>query len=448
MPAGIEVVDMTEDQDAEALESQQSSRNFDTPQSPVLQIDPALGGGQEVRLCNPCVPDPNPLPHLPFESPTSLGIHSFPRPEFERTRVPSNDSSHLSISNLPRRSSSTRHSFHQLSRSNFQTSDEPPGQEVGIGSSDQQSTIRPSRSRQFRNLQANHPSAYGSVPDRTLHDRYLDSIIPPLHLRHRHHASASASTIPDSRYRSLSDLNAPLPPRPLPPRPHPQLREEDECPICHQALPPKGPDGSETAREAHIAECIEQHFASSTSRSARRYHPAATDAAVMASAASASHNQAAGGSDMAQGSDRRSSESTANADSSESAFRRMSSQRRRVAGMVTYLATEKDCLGEGGEPAECVICFEEFEQGVEMGRLECLCKFHKVCRMLERALESLALARSHSLTCRWGSYRLVYGNGGIRRAQALVRCIRAVLPDQSKEEDTVELIYLIVERQS
>lgn len=46
--------------------------------------------------------------------------------------------------------------------------------------------------------------------------------------------------------------------------------------------------------------------------------------------------------------------------------------------MFKYLATEKDCIAEGGEPAECVICFEEFEQGVEMGRLECLCKFHKV----------------------------------------------------------------------
>ena len=47
--------------------------------------------------------------------------------------------------------------------------------------------------------------------------------------------------------------------------------------------------------------------------------------------------------------------------------------------MVVYLATEKDCVGEGGEgEAECVICFEEFEVGDEMGRLECLCKFHKV----------------------------------------------------------------------
>jgi hypothetical protein len=33
----------------------------DTAQSPAA-INPALGGGEEVRLCNPCVPDPNPEP--------------------------------------------------------------------------------------------------------------------------------------------------------------------------------------------------------------------------------------------------------------------------------------------------------------------------------------------------------------------------------------------------
>lgn len=47
--------------------------------------------------------------------------------------------------------------------------------------------------------------------------------------------------------------------------------------------------------------------------------------------------------------------------------------------MVVYHASEKDCVGEDGEGAqECVICFEEFAVGDEMGRLECLCKFHKV----------------------------------------------------------------------
>jgi len=48
--------------------------------------------------------------------------------------------------------------------------------------------------------------------------------------------------------------------------------------------------------------------------------------------------------------------------------------------MVVYHASEKDCVGEDEQAQECVICFEEFAVGDEMGRLECLCKFHKVCR--------------------------------------------------------------------
>lgn len=170
MPAGVEIVDLTGVQDAEALDSQQASRNLDTPQSPVLQIDPALGGGQEVRLCNPCVPDPNPLPHLSFEPPTRLGIHSSPRPDFNRPRIPSSDSSHRSNLDLPRRSSSMRHSFHQSDRSNLHVSDEPLGQGARMGSSGQQSPPQSGRARQLHHTQATHPLAYGSVPDRSTHD--------------------------------------------------------------------------------------------------------------------------------------------------------------------------------------------------------------------------------------------------------------------------------------
>jgi hypothetical protein len=43
--------------------------------------------------------------------------------------------------------------------------------------------------------------------------------------------------------------------------------------------------------------------------------------------------------------------------------------------MFPYLATEKDCV----DSAECTICLEEFEVGVPMARLECLCRFHRAC---------------------------------------------------------------------
>ena len=51
----------------------------------------------------------------------------------------------------------------------------------------------------------------------------------------------------------------------------------------------------------------------------------------------------------------------------------------RMPGMFVYHASEKDCIGQDGEGVqECVICFEEFAVGDEMGRLVCLCKFHRV----------------------------------------------------------------------
>jgi hypothetical protein len=50
-----------------------------------------------------------------------------------------------------------------------------------------------------------------------------------------------------------------------------------------------------------------------------------------------------------------------------------SSQRR--TGVFPYPASEKDCVDD----AECTICLEEFEPGVQMGRLECFCRFHLKC---------------------------------------------------------------------
>lgn len=157
------------------------------------------------------------------------------------------------------------------------------------------------------------------------------------------------------------------------PTPRPQLREEDECPVCHQALPPKGPDGSEVEREAHVESCIATHFSSSGP------HPPASAATTAATAANAAtppqpagsrpnltgHRGLAGSFDMP----------------SSSLHHRM-----RTPGMFVYHASEKDCVGQDGEGVqECVICFEEFAVGDEMGRLECLCKFHRVSLQILRS---------------------------------------------------------------
>ena len=164
------------------------------------------------------------------------------------------------------------------------------------------------------------------------------------------------------QYRQRSTAGSDTAPQPRPVL-RPQLREEDECPICHSALPPKGSDGSETAREQHVTECIESHFSSSGPRASNPPPGVATQAAVAATAATAAQARGMAGS----------------ASDSGGLPSPSFTQRRRTTGMVVYHASEKDCVGEDGEGAqECVICFEEFAVGDEMGRLECLCKFHKV----------------------------------------------------------------------
>ncbi|KAL8818682.1 MAG: hypothetical protein Q9223_002735 [Gallowayella weberi] len=59
MPGSIDVVDLTEDDDTATGAPQPSTAPRDTPQSPAFRIDPALGGGQEVGLILPLVPNLN-----------------------------------------------------------------------------------------------------------------------------------------------------------------------------------------------------------------------------------------------------------------------------------------------------------------------------------------------------------------------------------------------------
>ncbi|RVX69569.1 hypothetical protein B0A52_06633 [Exophiala mesophila] len=105
-----------------------------------------------------------------------------------------------------------------------------------------------------------------------------------------------------------------------------RLAEEDICPICRRALPPRGPNGDESAREAHIVDCIR-----------------ARDPGYQG------EGGAGGGSSGTR------------------------------IHMLPFTATEKDCVGEDGTTQECSICMVEYDVGDELARLECLCKFHKDC---------------------------------------------------------------------
>lgn len=148
--------------------------------------------------------------------------------------------------------------------------------------------------------------------------------------------------------------------RPVPQPTRRQIAEEDECPICSEELPPKGPNGEVTDREEHVAQCIKDHMYTSTPT---------TPASERVQLISGPTSDPAGAS----------SASLPNRLSS-SLSRPSSSRPRRMTGgrMLVYKATEKDCMGDDSHALECVICLEEFEVGDDMGRLECLCKFHKV----------------------------------------------------------------------
>ena len=131
-------------------------------------------------------------------------------------------------------------------------------------------------------------------------------------------------------------------PRPVMQPPRPRLSENDICPVCRRALPPKGPNGDETAREAHIMSCISSHDRSAAGSRAR---------------ASSSADQV--------------STSHPNVPLSTSPPARLA--------FISFVATEKDCLGEDGNQAECSICMVEYDVGDHLARLECLCKFHREC---------------------------------------------------------------------
>ena len=77
----IEVIDLTEEDEQAGSANDAPVLSPDVPHGHDSRLDPALGGGQEVRLCNPCVPDPNPAPPPTYPSPNPLAFSSFPTPE-------------------------------------------------------------------------------------------------------------------------------------------------------------------------------------------------------------------------------------------------------------------------------------------------------------------------------------------------------------------------------
>ncbi|KAF2093620.1 FYVE-domain-containing protein [Rhizodiscina lignyota] len=411
------VIDLTDDLDG-------------SPNRTSVYANPALGGGAEVRVCNPCVPDPNfsppPQDQPPAYQPSPLQNFLQHDPFWDATPESQNGHGGQQQSDpfpptgglqqpllpVPRPPPQPGDIFRdrRISFNNPTTTADlwpPPGfnapQGATFGPNAGIPTSRP-------------PQGFMSPPV------FNDHLVAPRtsSRSHRSHhstgtvgasASATSPTQPlqsGYRYRSLlaplpPDPPLSAPPLPVPPRgmrppppppqrqPRRQIAEEDECPVCSMELPPKGPNGETADRERHVEDCIASHFVGSSSSSQPQPASTATTdarpagsrpgllgapASALSGASSSSAPSAVSpfANQHATGRVRAGSSAAAATGGGDHQPRR-----RRATGnrMLVYTATEKDCVGEDGEAAECIICFEEFEPGVELGRLECLCKFHR-----------------------------------------------------------------------
>ncbi|KAL4975963.1 FYVE zinc finger-domain-containing protein [Aspergillus desertorum] len=197
----------------------------DPSQSPAV-VNPALGGGEEVRLCNPCVPDPNPEPPAGYP----------------RVQPPDNTGSG---------SAWNRHrSYHSLST--------PPRQHPGLipdtfTSRPSRRTVGSSDYTAFTGLGAAYapsfqgrPLSYGPASS-----SQLSSLNPSRHWFH-HPRTSSLNALPTQPEPSTSRQSGSS-------RPSRPVDECDLCPICDDELPAIGVDGNQDAREAHIRDCIANH---------------------------------------------------------------------------------------------------------------------------------------------------------------------------------------------
>ncbi|OJD16042.1 hypothetical protein AJ78_03755 [Emergomyces pasteurianus Ep9510] len=370
----------------------------------------ALGGGEEVRLCNPCVPDPNPEPPRRYSS--SIGSLSGSGWLSSTPSTRPDDASGSSHAPVHRRSAlpgyyrnggayrRNTNPFHRPSVSLSSAANMPPSQAArdlrrqrGRGMIFQPETPEIQSAAQGGLPDEGLPS-YGSfdytvVPNfRGMPPRYQSTQLAAGGL-HPHYSppaysSPSGTSLPNSRQRSSSSVSHPMPShhrgpsndflhgpspssssrnRPLPPAPphhHRPIDENDICPICARLLPPRAADGSEEAREAHVRGCIEGHGNGHGHR-----HPASTSSSSTG---------------------RRTSQSNYNDNNHGNHGNHHAD---RPVRMLPFTATEKDCVAEDGGPQECTICMEDYEVGHALARLECLCKFHKACIVgwLEKKME-------------------------------------------------------------
>lgn len=172
-------------------------------------------GGERVRLCNPCVPDPQTAPP---QSPGGGVTSGGPR------------------------------SAHQRSRSSYTGT-----YGAATPSSRYPGSYGDSRGGDLRRYSAGTRSIMMAPGGRAGSSGSSSRMV--------HHGSLQRFSQPGSsypaRHSSLASAASSSRNRMLPPTL--QIAEEDECPICHRELPSRDLPNVEAAREAHINACIQSH---------------------------------------------------------------------------------------------------------------------------------------------------------------------------------------------
>ncbi|KAI1756585.1 hypothetical protein F4782DRAFT_272457 [Xylaria castorea] len=201
----------------------------------------SIGGGERVRLCNPCVPDPNTAPPQPHQPPRPIIVDG----RTSRARPSNEPFGNYSADARP-------YPQHPQLRSQGHTSSRNRSATTSTGHAQEYFSFFPYSSTSSQHPPPNAAAYYSqtSVPHRRVSSSGL--IYPP-HINHfgRLHGSSSSGFAP-----AFPSLNRPLPRTPTP---EPEIPEEDVCPVCHRELPSRSLPNSEALREAHINTCITSH---------------------------------------------------------------------------------------------------------------------------------------------------------------------------------------------
>ncbi|KAL3424866.1 FYVE zinc finger protein [Phlyctema vagabunda] len=311
-------------------------------------------GGERVRLCNPCVPDPNVAP--PQVASSHDNLH---RRDSDRTHARSSSSVTSTVSNTSRHQNRSSFIVDNFSRRRV-----PSVVQHADGDDNQDGN----RSRST------------TLPGRDARDMDDSSVGIARRPEPRH---------PQGRYRSVREDNS----RPLPRLPPPT--EDDICPVCHKLLPPRALANFEELRATHISACIESHttshyathsrpepYTSNSQPAALPPPPQSTPPALepprpQRRRESSVTTSTPSGSRIIPNTPeaRTAAREQAHAAIVLGASRSPPLESSRQTRLFPYKATEKDCVDD----AECTICLEEFEVGADMARLECFCRFHLQC---------------------------------------------------------------------